>query len=88
MIDGQIDLVGSKEEAEKMFEEFVRRFKLEKAVKGVLYQYFMGVYIVPADYVKRSNLKMLGKIEELEEDLEPDTTLGDIPKSEAGEGYR
>lgn len=87
MIDGQIDLIGDKEEAIRMFEEFLRGFRKERSLRGLLFRYYIGVYLVPKNPQRRdASERMLDVVEKLEEEIEPSLPVEPLER-EKRHGY-
>ena len=81
MIDGLIDLVGTKKEAEAWLEKFIEEFKGKKPIKGMVYRSYIGVELIPESELANSakgnkTAKVLDAIDGLKEDIESEEPVG------------
>lgn len=93
MIDGTIDLYGTKKEALGWFKKFVKDFEEEEPMKDVIYHFYIGVAVTSKEEIKdamksRGTEKMMDKLEEFEEEIEPDLPVEPPKKTlKIREGY-
>lgn len=84
MIDGIVDLVGSKAECLEMVELFLKRAKKEKERKGLLYRAYVGIQLVDESQMRAgAGRRRLDKLDDLEDGIDEEFT----GKVEKLEGY-